>query len=320
MFGFRIKTNTFVAILHALATWMIVGLSIWAIWWTDFGERAATLLKTEIIEERTKVRELRQQAEHLQQLLTDKEIALQGYERRGNTLEQRIRNYEVEVLRLEEKIEAHTQQVVDDSLRSWSAKAGGWMTGHKIRAEVGSKWDEHIAWMNKLREWKKGTPIPSRMPYIWNLGLIREEGRGNWRVRMLVTEDCDSRSTEDGKATAGELPRLSIVEEWLACGKMFEREYVKSVSMVEAGGIYTLEDLMVSVEDSLRGEERKEIERRRKETLSRVLENHNLPISMPLRMRLKEGAQAEDIIAEGQRILENYDRFETALEALRKKQ
>ena len=137
MLGLPIKANTLVGILHALATWAIVALSIWVIWWTDFGERAATLLKTEIIEERNKVNELRQKATNLQQLLTDKEIALQEYERRSDTLEERIQDYEGQLVRLEYIIEGHMQRVVNDSLKSWSAKAGGWMTGHKNSSRSG---------------------------------------------------------------------------------------------------------------------------------------------------------------------------------------
>ena len=168
--------------------------------------------------------------------------------------------------------------------------------------------------MKELREWRKGAPIPSSMPYIWNLGLIRESGRGNWSVRLLLMEDCGNGATEDENAVVGEFDGLSIAEEWLKCGEEFEREFMQSVTTIEKTGIYTVGDLIAGIEDTVGDliagieesladkNEDDELVRRRKEGVKHVLEYHSITEAMLLRMDLQEDAKVEDIIAEGDRV------------------
>lgn len=308
--------SIFVSIIHALGTWTIAGISIWAIWWSDFGEQTASLLKTEIVEQKAEVATLKRKAEELQNLLESKESNLAKFEQESALWEQKIQGYKEQTQQLQADIEQYELQVVSELLRKWAVEAGRWMKGHKIRAEVAAKWNDHKSWMGILHNWDGYSNNIDDAPYIWNLGLIHEKDRGKWSIRMHT--NCVKEEDKNNEFKAGSPEGMSRVQKWLQCGQEFENEFMKAITYHELNGIYTVRDLRRELQDAFASESQNwQVTKRFKVRLNEVLEEHGVVDDLLLRVSVRSGSKSSEIINAGEEVLGNFRIFESALTALK---
>ena len=301
----------YIPIIHALATWTIAGISIWAIWFSDFGEQTAALLKREIVEQKDKVTELKQEDKRLQGLLENKESELAKYQLESEVWKERI-------LLLQTDVQQVTEQLVNEFLIKLASDAGQWMVGHKVRAEVASKWKDHLEWMEKLKNWEVGDPDPEIVPYIWHLGLIREDGRGEWYPERYDLGDCGQTSIIESGLALDAMSNTPQTNKWLHCGKEFEKKFLNSVTDHNSAEIYTLGDLRQELEKTYMGKIGSErIVSQISEIFQKKMDDHGATDAMLLRLSLDIGAKTDEIVNTGGKVLDNYRTFEAALTSLK---
>ena len=298
-------------IIHALATWTIAGISIWVIWFSDFGEQTAALLKREIVEQKDIVTDLKREEKRLQDLLDDKESELAKYQQESEVWKERI-------LQLQADVRQVTEQLVNESLIKLTSDAGRWMMGHKVRAEVASKWKDHLEWMEKIKNWEVGDPDPGIVPYIWHLGLIREEGRGEWYPERYDLGDCGQTLNIESSLALGAMSNSLKTNKWLHCGKEFEKKFLNSVTGHNSSEIYTLGDLRQELEKTYLGKIGSErIVSQLSENFQKKMDDYGATDTMLLRLSFDIDAKTDEIVTTGEKVLNNYRTFEAALTSLK---
>ena len=196
---------------------------------------------------------------------------------------------------IQAEIEQYAQQVVKESLRKWASKAE--------------------QWMEELRNWTVGNPTPKGVPYIWHLGLISVNGRGNWSARI---RNCGQGTNKEKGLALDYTNEKNLVHEWLQCGKEFEEEFIKAVTVYEPSSIYTVGDIRQELKKASVSESGSEqVVNRIKKELNEVVCDHVVTNDLPLRMRLSSGVKTAEIVHAGrEEVLGNYRIFEMALSSL----
>ncbi|MCY4420353.1 MAG: hypothetical protein OXC42_03770 [Gammaproteobacteria bacterium] len=311
---FRRGQDKLVPIVHAMGTWVIAGISIWAIWGADFGERTAALLSTEIVDQKEKVASLKKKIEQQEHLLRSKESSLANFDQEIALLKQEVQGYKKQKFQLQEEIEQFEQRAVRELSSRWADDAGQWMMGHKVRAEVASKLEDHIVWMEKFRNWDGGSEFTEAPPYIWHLGMINENSRGDWSIRRLEIGNC-GQGEENGKnLTDNLLKHESHVQAWFKCGQEFEKKFMDAIYTYKLQGIHTVRDLRRELRNAYMDESQNErVIKLFEKRIDKVFEEHGVMDDMLLRVTVRRGAKTTEIVSLGEKVLDNYRVFESVL-------